>query len=681
MCHEGTAITSTGAASITSTSSTVSVEDVKFTGNAIDHATSGTTALALENVNFLNTAISAVTTFVQSSHYTNTGGNILLTSADAQSITHQGTNSGSKDLLISSASGAVKVEDLLITSGAVTSSSAITLTSTSSTITVEDAVFTGAAIANSGSAALTLEGVTFLNQAISTVKSLTMSGDLTNSAGNILMTSNGAQAITHAGGGSAHLTITSTSGNVVVESVSFAEGVLTSTSAITVDSDVSVSAENVKFTTNAIEHKSGSSNALTLEDVTFVNTAISGVTTIIMEDDLTLENANSDILMTATGAQAITHTGASTAHLSITSTNGAVNVESWKFTGGDVTATSAITITSTSSTVTIEGAQFTDNAIDQSGGSGALTIESVALEDANINAGAITATESITTSKANGGIILSSTAAQVITHTGASDADLTISSTNGKVCVETVCIAGATVTSSAALSIDASDATHSVSVEDASFKANTVTSASGTYLSVEDVRFQDGAVSEVRSIAINPNNAAGSGLTIANTQTQTSGNLVSITGAAGEIALAVVTGITDFGGKFTHGAAGVTKFATETATKTAAYRTDQEIGPVTGDAMTGLYTITGVTLAGGMCSDQVETGNGGVVRLQSAKIVSANTLVLLEVASYTGTTFTNGVPFVVQNTVESGALLFNICNSGANAMNGDLKVSWMILGG
>ena len=233
------------------------------------------------------------------------------------------------------------------------------------------------------------------------------------------------------------------------------------------------------------------------------------------------------------------------------------------------------------------------------------------------------------------------------------------------------------VTSSAAVTIDASNAAHSVSVEDASFKANAVTSASGTYLSVEDVRFQDGAVSAVRSITIDPNDAAGGGLVITNTQDQTSGSLVSITGDAGQTALAVVTGITTFGDKFAHGAAGVTKFATESTAVSIAYRTDASM-TLTGNTMSGMFTITSVTAAAGSCSAQVAI-------LQTTKITSTSTLVLLEVASYTGTMFTNGVPFVIQNTVSysspQGAISFNICNSGANALNGNVAVSWMILGG
>ena len=42
---------------------------------------------------------------------------------------------------------------------------------------------------------------------------------------------------------------------------------------------------------------------------------------------------------------------------------------------------------------------------------------------------------------------------------------------------------------------------------------------------------------------------------------------------------------------------------------------------------------------------------------------------------------TNGVPFIIQNAVSTGAVSFNVCNSGANALSGQLKVSWLVLGG
>ena len=68
---------------------------------------------------------------------------------------------------------------------------------------------------------------------------------------------------------------------------------------------------------------------------------------------------------------------------------------------------------------------------------GALSVTSGGV---SITAGGLSATGNI--AFAGGGITMSSTSAQAITHTGANDADLTVSSTNGDVYVESVKISG-----------------------------------------------------------------------------------------------------------------------------------------------------------------------------------------------------------------------------------------------
>ena len=98
------------------------------------------------------------------------------------------------------------------------------------------------------------------------------------------------------------------------------------------------------------------------------------------------------------------------------------------------------------------------------------------------------------------------------------------------------------------------------------------------------------------------------------------------------------------------------------------------------DTMSGIYTINSVNTAAGSCSTHT-------VSLQTNKITGSSTLVLLEVAAYGayggtgGDMFDNGVPFIIQNAVSAGAVSFNVCNSGANALSGQLKVSWLVLGG
>lgn len=197
--------------------------------------------------------------------------------------------------------------------------------------------------------------------------------------------------------------------------------------------------------------------------------------------------------------------------------------------------------------------------------------------------------------------------------------------------------------------------------------------AGNTYLAVEGVRFEDGAVSNARSIAIDPNSASGGAITVVNSLSQTSGSLVSITGEAAEKALEVVVGKTNFGGKFVHTASGVTDFVTEVGTLSVTYD-DTAVMSASVDTMSGIFTINSVTTAAGTCSLHT-------ISLQTNKIAGSSTLVLLEVAGYTGTMFSAGIPFIIQNTVSAGAVTFNICNSGANALNGNLKVSWMVLGG
>merc|ERR1711871_864466 len=141
MKFTGSDVTSTNAVTLTSTSSTVSVEGTKFTGDSIDQG-AGDGALTVEGVTLEDGAVGASESISSSK----SGGGILLTSVDAQVITHTGTGSGNKDLSISSTNGAVNVEDLKFTGGTVTSTNAVTLTSTSSTVSVEGTKFTGDSI-------------------------------------------------------------------------------------------------------------------------------------------------------------------------------------------------------------------------------------------------------------------------------------------------------------------------------------------------------------------------------------------------------------------------------------------------------------------------------------------------------------------------------------------------------
>ena len=502
--------------------------------------------------------------------------------------------------------------------------------------------------------------------------------DLTNSVGNILLTSSSAQSISHTGGGSAHLSIDSTSGNVVVESVSFAGGALSSTSAITVDSTHAggASLENAKIITADIDNKA-SSTALELEGVAFLDATISLASSIGMTNDLTMAGTNSDLLMTATGAQAITHTGASDAHLSITSTNGAVNVENWRLTGTAAThtGTGALSVTSASSgTVQVEGSMFSGDTIVQGPGDGPLTIEGVVFEDTSVGASSITATESITSSKASGGFLLSSTSAQVITHTGAGDADLTISSTIGKACIESVCTAGSSQTATQTMSIDSSDS-DGVAVEDVKFVANVLAHKTGgtNTVVVEDSTILNQAMG-IKSLTLDPQRInVGNALEVTNTATQSSANLVAITGKAAQTAVEVVTGVVKFGTNpgdvfEVDATTGIETLGLDIGTQNLAVGS----ASATLNKVGGQITITGATYGAGACSP--------LLTLTNSLCTASGAVVKMQVANYAGVMFTNGVPSVGSITPAAGSWTFKLCNTHAlNALSGNIKVNFLVL--
>jgi hypothetical protein len=757
---QGGDMTSSSAITIATDANEFDVEDAKFENNAVSHKSDGSNILILEGTSFYDGAIgsdNAASTFEQSGDWTSSVGDILMTSTDAQAITHagrdqtcknaggnpvgdatsrqtctgltgytwtngspntckdadnsdvgdpssesacEGTDNGlghvftplGGDLIIKSANGAVKLEEFIATGSAITIANAGSIDSASST-TIEDLEFAANAITHEDSfvdigtgervaSAVTFEQVVLQQTSMRSITQLSMGeangDDLTNSAGNILLTSANAQAITHTGAGSAHLTISSTSGNVVVESVSFAGGALTSTSSITVDSDHAngVSLENARIISADIDNKA-EATALTLEGVSFLDTAISLVSTVVMTSDLTLENTNSDILMTATGAQAITHTGASDAHLSITSTNGAVNVEDWRFTGAAAThtGTGALSVTSSSSgTVQVEGAQFSGDTIVQGAGDGPLTIEGVTFEDGAVGLSSIVAAESITFSKDNGVFSLSSTSAQVITHTGAGDADITISSTNGQACIEHVCTAGSSQTASSSMSIDSEDS-GGVTVEDVKFVTNVLSHKSGgsNDMVVEDVTILNQAMTQA-SLSLDPKRInVGNALEVTNSATQTSGNLVSITGTAAQNALKVVTGVvklgTNPGDVFEVDATtGIETLGLDIGTQTLAVGD----AAATLNKIAGQITITGATYGANACSPDFT--------LTNSLCAASGAVVKMQVAHYAGTMFTNGVPSVGSITPAVGSWTFKLCNTHASqALSGNVKVNFLVL--
>merc|ERR1719473_2632249 len=79
----------------------------------------------------------------------------------------------------------------------------------------------------------------------------------------LTLSNTAAQAITHVGGGAAHLTIKSTNGNTIVETVTFADNVITNVDTLTMSGDLTNSAGSILLTSanaKAITHTGGSGN-------------------------------------------------------------------------------------------------------------------------------------------------------------------------------------------------------------------------------------------------------------------------------------------------------------------------------------------------------------------------------------------------------------------------------------
>ena len=169
-----------------------------------------------------------------------------------------------------------------------------------------------------------------------------MSGDLTNSAGDILLTNTANQQLTHTGSATGDLTIISTNGDVIVEGVTVA-----GTTVSTATGDLSVVS---------------TLGSVIVEGVTVAGTAVSDITALSMSGDLT--NSAGDILLTNTANQQLTHTGSATGDLSIVSTNGDVVVEGVTVSGTAVSAaTGDLSVVSTLGSVIIEGVKLSGSQI------------------------------------------------------------------------------------------------------------------------------------------------------------------------------------------------------------------------------------------------------------------------------------------------------------------------------
>merc|ERR1712159_875727 len=215
---------------------------------------------------------SGMGTLSMSGSLTNTGGNILLTNNGDKEITKAGTGSFiiRSTATVDGDTGTVDIESVKFAEDAVSGMGTLSmsgdLTNTNGNIALTKS--SGQTITKGGSGDLTVESdadtkieqVTFAGTAVSGMGTLSMSGSLTNTGGNILLTNNGNKAITKAGTGS--------------------------------------------FIISSSATVSGNTGTVDIESVKFAWSAVSGMGTLSMSGSLT--NSGADILLTRNGAQAIT---------------------------------------------------------------------------------------------------------------------------------------------------------------------------------------------------------------------------------------------------------------------------------------------------------------------------------------------------------------------------------------
>ena len=657
------------------------IEKFKCTENVCEHGSGdgGSNYIQIEVVRFYNGAITAVTALTMSGDLTNTAGNFLFTKSGNQLI----TKSGSGNLLISGGA-AVCVESWCFTAGAAASSSAhFTIDGASTTIEkfkcTENVCEHGSG--DGGANFIQIEVVKFYNGAISAVTDLSMSGDMTNTAGDFLFTASGNQLITKSGG---DLLITG-SAAVCVESWCFTAGAAASSSAHLSIDGLSASIEKFKCTgANCINKDAGVGDYITIEDVKFLNGAVSQVVSVGMSGDLT--NSAGDILFTNAGNQRITKSGGG--DLIISSSNGATtvytHVEDWKFNGGAVTSTSHLTIDAASTS--IEKLKCVENVCENLDGAGSSNF--ISLEVVRFNDGAISAATSLSMSAAltnsGGDLLFTAGGAQKITKSGSGDLVISSSVSGGGVIVESFkFVDGAIVgvAGSTDLSIDAASTT----IENMKCAASVCEhkSGAGNALSLEDVSYMDGAMTG-KSMTLDPNSASGGAITVTNTATQTSGTLVTVTGLAGKNALSIPTGNVNFGnGKFVVNQNGVETFGVNVCAVSITSASGAQVPSGACNTVAGQITVVipstgGVyPIAPGRCGDNLNFRN--------TKIPSSSSVVLMTLTSFSGMSATNaisaGVPYVLTGSVSSGAIQFFICNVGATPLTGTVKVKFIVAGG
>ena len=628
---------------ITMDAASTSIEKFKCTENVCQHKTGDASGnfISVEVVKFFNGALSEITTLGMSGDLTNSAGDFKFTKSADQNI----IKSGSGNLLISGA-GALKVcvEDWCVNAGAVTAPSTH-LTMDASSVSLEKFKCTENVCQHqtgdgSGNF-ISVEVVQFFNGAMSAITTLGMSGDLTNSAGNILFTKSGDQLITKSGSGDLKI---SGGAAVCMEDWCFTASAAASSGHMTMDGN-SVSIELLKCTENECTHKTnGANDFLLVEDVKFQNGVISEVTSVGMSGDLT--NDGGDILMTKSTDQSIIKSGGGNL---IISGSAYVHIESWKFQAGAVTSDADLTIDANS--VTIENMKCAANVCEHK--SGAASGNFISLEVVQFFNGAMSAITTLGMSgdlTSAGDILLTKGGNQAITKSNSGNLVISNTVSNGAVQIESWIFTDGAVTSSGHITIDAASTTIENMKCVAAACAHKTTGNDA--LSLEDVSYVNGAMSG-KGLVLDPNNVAGGAITITNSATQTSGSLVSITGTTNTPTLSIPVGDINFGnGKFVVGASGVETFGVERCAASLASSAVQSGAEMTCQKVVGILTIDMPTGGSGSIYPLTAGKCGHNIQLKNSKIASTS-VVVMTVAEFAGSPALTGTVSKLTNAVTS----------------------------
>jgi len=109
---------------------------------------------------------------------------------------------------------------------------------------------------------------------------------------------------------------------------------------------------------------------------------------------------------------------------------------------------------------------------------------------------------------------------------------------------------------------------------------------------------------------------------------------------------------------------GITVPKTANVTQTTSITTG-----VTSNGVAGQITTVTATTASAQTSSFTVTNSA----------VTSSSYVFLQLVSYSGTIYTNGIPLLTVSNITSGSFQINILNAGANALNGSLVITYLVV--